>query len=132
MLHIQSFPWRARERTVGWFAFVLMSMALVALASQTTQWFRDELRSGDARVTSASGARGLATSSYVQMPMAMTIPYGIAQAQHEVVAKMRRSRKSSFAGSRHANTPRHNLTGLNGARRLIAGLAVAQALGSAH
>lgn len=132
MLHIQTFPWRARERTVGLFALLVMSTALVILTARITQWFGEESRSGGITVSSPSGAPGLATSSYRQLPMAMTIPFAIAQAQQDVVARLRRNQKAVHPLRHQSAAFRRNLTGLNGARGLIAGLVVVQALGSSH
>ncbi len=132
MLHIQTFPWRARERSVGLFALLVISMALVIMAAGISQWFGEQLRSGGLSITSPSGAPGFATSSYPQIPMAMTIPCAIAQAQQDF-ATLRHNRKASSRGlHRHSEMATRNRTGLNGARGLIAGLAIARALGSAH
>ncbi len=115
---------------MGWFTLAVITLALAILAAQISQWFSEQSCAGSTSVSSSSGAPGLATSSYRQLPMAMTIPFAIAQARHDVVAQLRRTHRRGLR--RRAAAFRRNLTGLNGARGLIAGLAVAQALGSSR
>lgn len=117
MLHIDTSLGRAQERTASFLAIVVITVTTLLMTTGTTQWLSGELRD-NRKVRPPGGASGLATSTYKALPMALTIPCAIAQTQQTRVAKLKRHPKVASV--------RRRFNGLNGARGLIAGLAIVQ------
>jgi uncharacterized membrane protein YcjF (UPF0283 family) len=124
MIHFESPFSRARGRRVWSLGLVSLAMLCLATTYQTNHWINAQFQRDDIPMAAADAPAKLAVASYDALPIVLTTPIAVAQAQHMVVARAKH-RAEAKGSSRIRQVP-----GLKGAGGLIAGLALLQAMHS--
>ena len=123
MVHLESPLWRVRSRKVGSVGLLVLAMLCLATTYQTNHWINAQFQRDDLSIAAADGPAKLATATYDALPMVLTIPFGVAQAQRMAVAHLKHHPSKETASVSRSG-------GLRGAGGLIAGLALLQAMRS--